>query len=229
MRTGLLVLAAAMTAATASSPMPALADPIDAGLFTNYTAGATGVNLVVCGHLPNSSGCYGSSNLGPFEQACAVLEGASTKSGNVITRPIYILDKRTAKTDHIILYVYTRTDTITDQANDQIQVSLTQSVPLGLTGGEQSRCSMAANDGFVYAATTADKTTAVVTKADLSVAHFGKFSGGAHVVSITADDRGYVDLHFTRGAYTIDPNGQEASAGGSPADQVGTRNAWVPR
>ena len=90
---------------------------LDAGLFAQYTASATGVQFTICGHTAQSSGCYGGGSMSPpFEQACAVLEGTPKQKGDKVTRDLYVLDKRTSKTDPAMLYVYTRVDTITNSS-----------------------------------------------------------------------------------------------------------------
>ena len=157
-----------------------------------------------------------------------MLEGAPKQKGDVITRAIYVLDKRNSKSAPIMINVYTRTDTITD-SYDTMQVSLTRQVPLGLTGGPKSKCSMAANGAFVYAATSVDTVAAAMDKTSYAVTQLGGFSPPATIVSITADDRGYVALHFTEGFYIYGPNGQLEEDGGGAADMVNTRNAWKPQ
>jgi hypothetical protein len=201
---------------------------LDATLFTTYSGGGASISYVVCGSLPQTSGCYGSGSLSPFEQACAVLEGKEKQKNNVITRAIYVLDKRTSASAPITLYVYTRTDTITD-TSDSIQVSLTKTVYLGINGGASANCSMAANKDFVYAATDADTVAAGMNKSTYAVSQLGGFSPPANIVSITTDDRGYVSLHFNGGFYVYGPDGSLQEDGGGAADMVGTHNAWVPK
>ena len=117
--------------AVVAASAPASAQKLDVGLFTTYSGGGTSISYVVCGSLPQSSGCYGSGTLSPFEQACAVLEGKAKQKNNVVTRAIYVLDRRTSPSAAITLSVYTRTDTIS-ASSDSIQVSLTKQVSLGL-------------------------------------------------------------------------------------------------
>src|SRR5262249_12091986 len=110
------LLACAWSGAAGAKPA------LDATLFAEYTASATGVQFTVCGATLNTSGCYGGGAMSPpFEQACAVLEGTPKTKNNVVRRDIYVLDKRTSKTDPAMLYIYTRSDTITD-SSDTVQV-----------------------------------------------------------------------------------------------------------
>jgi len=219
----------AVSLAVVAGSAPAFAKKLlDATLFTTYSGGGASISYVVCGSLPQSSGCYGSGSLSSFEQACAVLEGKEKQKNNVITRAIYVLDKRTSASAAITLYVYTRTDTITD-TSDSIQVSLTKTVSLGINGGASANCSMAANKDFVYAATDADTVAAGMNKSTYAVSQLGGFSPPANIVSITADDRGYVSLHFNGGFYVYGPDGNLQEDGGGAADMVGTHNAWVPK
>ncbi|HEX3945531.1 MAG TPA: hypothetical protein VHW69_15745 [Rhizomicrobium sp.] len=221
-------VAVSLAVVAVSGPASAKKQKLDAGLFTTYSGGGASISYVVCGSLPQSSGCYGSGSPSPFEQACAVLEGKAKQKNNVITRAIYVLDKRTSASAAITLSVYTRTDTITD-TSDSIQVSLTKTVSLGLNGGASSHCSMAANNDFVYAATDADTVAAGMNKSTYAVSELGGFSPPANIVSITTDDRGYVSLHFNGGFYVYGPDGSLQEDGGGAADMVGTHNAWVPK
>ena len=152
---------------------------------------------------------------------------ADPYKNNLVTRAIYVLDKRTGTNTPIQLYVYTRTDTLS-QSGDSIQVSLTKQVSLVLTGGFQTQCAMAANGVNVYAGTSADTVAASMDKKSYAVGSLGGFSPPANLVSITADDRGYVALHFTEGFYVVNPQGAGEEDGGGPADMVGTTNGWAP-
>lgn len=231
MKSKTVILTASVCGLALAAPVnPAFAKKtmLDAGLFTTYSSGGTSVNFVVCGSLPESEGCYGSGNLGNFEQACAVLEGTATQKGDVVSRDIYVLDKRTSKTAPVTLYVFHRTDTITNQSFDSIQVTQTHQISLNVKGGAKSNCSMAANDAFVYAATDADTVAIGIDKTSFTTGQLGGFSPPETVKSITADERGYVSLHFQDGFYVVGPNGVGEEDGGGAADMVGTRNAWKP-
>jgi hypothetical protein len=199
---------------------------IDSGIFTTYSAASDGasVSYVVCGSTKESEGCFGNGSLGPFEQACAVMEGTPPIARNVVTRAIYVLDKRTKKGQPVQLYVYTRTDKIT-AGDDTITVTPTQQVSLEITGGFASKCSMAANSAFVYAGTTASSGAAVIDKTAFTVTYGG---AGGNLVSITADDQGYVALHFDNGFYVVAPDGGTEEDGGGPADLANASNAWLP-
>jgi hypothetical protein len=198
---------------------------LDAGLVAEYTAGATSVQFTVCGHTAQTSGCYGGGTMSPpFEQACAVLEGKPRQKDDKVTRDLYVLDKRTLKTDPAMLYVYTRVDTISD-TYDSIQVTLKQQIPLAATGGTRSHCFMAANDAFVYAGTDASATLGVVDKKALTAS---PLNGGGLLSNLTADERGYIAMDF-QGTFAIfDPTGNGVESGGGLNYLVGTRNAWKP-
>ena len=108
--------------------VPLYAKPIDSTLFTTYTAGSTQVNLVVCGSLPQTEGCYGSASLGPFGRVGAMIEGSpvqSVKKGTV-TRYIYVVDVAAGSgANEVFLYVYKKVDTIT-QSDDTVSVTTCQ-------------------------------------------------------------------------------------------------------
>ena len=202
--------------------------PLDATLYTFYSGGGPYIQYSVCGSIPQSEGCYGGDRLEPFEQACAVLEGTPRRKGNVITRAIYVLDKRSSNIAPITLTIFARTDTITDQ-DDQIEVTLTKVVPLGLVGGRKATCSMAANDAFVYAATSADAALVTIDKTDLTATTLAQQDQSDTVVSITADDRGYVAVHYQHDFVVYNPNGIGQIGGGGAGDMVSTRNSWTPK
>jgi hypothetical protein len=198
------------------------------GLFATYSTSGDGtdVSFDVCGSTQQSNGCYGGATLGPFGHACGVIEGAPKTKGDVVTRDIYVLDKGSTGTSQAVLDVYKRTDTITDTF-DTVQVSLTQSVSLGLPGGPSTECSMAAGKAYVFAATTASTQAAAIDISSLAVSLVGGFSPPADVTSITADDRGYVSIQFTSGFYVFAPDGSGEEDGGGNAALVNTRNGWL--
>lgn len=219
--------AAALMAFAAGSAAAGQAPALDDGLFATFSASPTSVSFIVCGATGGTSGCYGSATMSPpFEQACGVLQGKPKTRGDVMTRAIYVLDKRTSNTDPLMLYVYERKDVI-GGGNDAVSVTLKHTVNLGLTGGTGSYCAMAGNDDYVYAATSVDQVVAGVGKSNYSVTDLGGFSPPATVTSITADDRGYVSLHFNEGFYVYDPHGNLQEDGGGAADFINQRNGWI--
>jgi hypothetical protein len=216
-------LALAGIGSTASADTTRGGSTLDSTLFATYTAQPDGasVQFTVCGSLPGSDGCYGSETLGPFEHACAVMEGVEKTKGDVVSRAIYVLDKRATKKAPLQLYVYERTDTI-NGAYDTVHVSLTKQVSLGITGGPSSRCTMAGNPGYVFAGTDASNAAAVIDKTTLAASESGGFGT---LVSVTADDHGFVAVHFADGFY-IAGGGEEG--GGLVAgyyNQVGSCGA----
>lgn len=217
------VLAAAFAGPAAAAQKPALDD----GLFATFSASPTSVSFSVCGSTGGTEGCYGGATLSPpFDQACGVLQGKPRTRGDVMTRDIYVLDKRTSATDHIMLYVFQRKDVIAN-GEDAVSATLKHTVDLGLTGGSSSYCALAGNDDYVYAATSVDEVVAGVNKKTLAVGDLGGFSPPATVTSITADDRGYVSLHFNEGFYVYDPHGNLQEDGGGAADFINQRNGWI--
>jgi len=222
MRCALFFLAALISA----TPVLARKAPLDQNLIANYTIDPTSVQFIVCGGVANTDGCFGSAGMNPFEQACAVLEGETSKNGDVLTRAIYVLDKRTSKDDPMILYVYSRQDTITD-TNDAVSVSLVATVPLGITGGKRAKCFMAGNSVAVYAGSDADTTAAILNKGAFTVTTVGDF-GPQHLHGIDADDRGWVSLHFESAFTSYNPNGVPEFEGGGIVEFVGTKNAVTP-
>ena len=212
--TGILLLAFAA---------PLSATSIDSTLFTNYTAGATQIDLVVCGSLQQSVGCYGSALLGPFGRVGAMIEGnpvQNVKKGTV-TRYIYIVDVAAGSgANEVALYIYKKVDTI-NQSDDTITVSLFKTVTLPLTGGAATVAYMAANPTFLYIGTNQDESAVQVTKKTLALTQIGEFSG-MNISAITADAYGYITLTWgtsggPSGFLSLAPNGSgEEDGGGAP-------------
>lgn len=192
---------------------------IDSTLFAEFTLTPTFVEFTVCGSLPQSEGCYTGGLMNPpFEQACAVLQGQAKTKGDVMKRDIYVLDKRTSPTDPALLYVYERQDTIT-QTFDTVTVTLVATVNLGITGGSNSHCAMAADKNYVYVGTNANPNAIRVSKADNSTLAFGISNSGG-VLSIVPDDRGYMVLNFS-GGFIVTYKGYTIMDGGGSYDLVG--------
>jgi hypothetical protein len=201
---------------------------LDDHLYTNYSHDETSISFVVCGFVVGGgSGCFGSGVLYTFEQACAVLEGTPKQKNNIITRAIYVLDKRTSDNAPITLTVFTRTDTFANGL-DSIAVAQTKQISLGITGGAKAACMMVANDAFVYAGTTADPGAVAIDKKSFALQPLGSSIMHSKLKSITADERGWVAIHFNEDYLLIDPAGGIEARGGGTYDMVGTRNAWKP-
>jgi hypothetical protein len=196
--------------------------PLDKTLYAEFTLNSTFVEFTVCGSLPQSEGCYDGGTMNPpFEQACAVLQGEPKTKGDVMTRDIYVLDKRTSPTAPALLYVFERQDTIT-QTFDTTTVTLVGTVNLGITGGSQAHCSMAADKKYVFVGTDANPNAIRVSKSDNSTLSFGISNQGG-VLNINADDRGYIALDFS-GGYLITYQGFTVIDGGGNYDLVGVDN-----
>ena len=198
----------------------------DARLSGSYSLmfNHTSVWLSVCGSTRDgSSGCWFNEPIGSsFDQACAILEGPPQIDGRIVTRLIYVLDRRTSDADPIQLYVFTRRDKV-QPGGDQVTVELTKQISLGRTGGAQSHCSMAANDKDVFAGTDASSPLRIL-KSNYHV--FGAYIGTT--LSITADERGYVAVSTTNGFVIYDPQGRQAPwEGGGRQDFADVHNAFV--
>jgi hypothetical protein len=222
-------IAAVLVCALMASAQASAAQ-IDSKLFAMFSLnGHASISFVVCGSLPETNGCYGSTNLRPpFEAACAVLQGTPNYNGDVVTRDIYVLDKRSSAKTAVQLYIYQRQDTITN-SSDAISVTLEHTIALPIKGGLNADCAMAGNNAAVYAGTTKDTVAVSIDKKTQVVKTLGGFSPPAKLLAITADDRGYIALHFAGGFYIIDPKGNGGGDGGGSASMINTRNGWVPK
>lgn len=229
MKINVATVFAVISSCAGMQPALAASSQIDAGLFATFSASQTSVSFVVCGSLPESEGCYGSATLSPFESVCAVLQGTPNyKTNGVVERDIYILDRRASKNASVLLYVYKRKDTISDGGYDSVSTMLARTVPLASEGGPNAKCSMAGNNAAIYAGTSKDTFANVIDKNTYVVTRYGGFSPPAHLHSITADERGYVAIHFDGGFYVVGPDGRGEEDGGGAADMINTRNGWIP-
>jgi hypothetical protein len=203
---------------------------IDSNLYATYTMGGnSSVSFIVCGSLPGSEGCYEGGTLDPpFEHACAVLEDSPHYNEDVVTRKVYVLDRRSSAKTAVELYVYERKDTISSTF-DTVSVKLKKTILLPINGGSGAKCAMAGNGAAVYAGTTKDTVAVSINKDTFEVNTVGGFSPPANLTGITADERGYVSIQFTEGFYLIGPDGGGVEDGGGAAAVVDNRNAWVPK
>src|SRR5208282_2817280 len=103
----------------------------DSTLFTTYEVNQslTQLSWTTCGSLPLTEGCYGSGTLGPFTDACAIVQSAPAPFNvNTVLRYIYVLDTGSSA-NAATLTVYKRTDTVSS-SDDLISVVTLAVVPL---------------------------------------------------------------------------------------------------
>jgi hypothetical protein len=223
--------------ASAQAEITADSTPIDGTLYATYSVSKnrTQVSMTVCGSLPDTEGCYGGADLGPFNSVGGVLEGlpSTNKTTNTVTRDIYVLDAAAGPNKvGVSLYVYSRTDIIS-ASTDSITVVLTDTVALPLIGGTSVKASMAANRGQLYIGTNKSPQAVAVVKKTLAFTQIGGFSPPMNVSSITADEYGFVTVTFgsfngTGGSYVYGPDGSFQGDGGGAAFTVGTAQAVRP-
>jgi hypothetical protein len=192
---------------------------LDRTLFTDYRVQDIYVNLTVCGSLGPGSGCYSGASLGPapgvgFDKVCGVLTSKPVVSGNVVSRDVYVLDKRANATDPAMLYVFSRTDTIANNY-DTMHATLRKAIPLGWTAGAKARCFMAGNATMVYAATGTSPNTVAIRRSDLATT---TLAGHGNVKAITADGNGHIAIRHATESEIIDPNGTTSPDSGDLGD-----------
>ena len=221
-------VAAALVCGTAGSASAHRAT-LDAGLSTLYSGpdDSSAVDIMVCGQLQQGGGCFAFTQLTGFQSACALVEGTPSQHGDVVTRDIYILDRRTTAGDPLQLFVYTRTDTIS-ATSDTVSITLVNQISLGIRGAPKAKCWLAANDNFLYAASNRDRPAVAIAKGTLAVTTVGKFSPAEHVRAITADDRGYVTVAFDTASFEFDQSGAQISFGGDHQVLANTHNSIRP-
>ena len=225
--------ALAGAAANAAPRYPALAaaaTTIPITVISNYqfeTASETNPafnDLVFsdCGSTPTSSGCFGSSTLGPFGNIGAVLGGVITWRDDTLSQHIYVLDAAAgARHTEVVLYDYLKTD-VYDPTSGNVVASakLVNSASLPLTGRSDTRSWLAGSGDFLFAGTSASTVAAVIQTGTLVSSGYGGFSPPVGVGSITVDDYGYVSLVFAQasnpdsGFYLLNKDGEGEEDGG---------------
>jgi hypothetical protein len=206
-------------AATGSSATPQARRTDFTRLFTNYFfgTGATSVNLVVCGAVDGSSGCYGSADLGPFGHVGAVIEGKpKPRRGNIQVRDLYVVDDAAGHGTDVTLDVYQETITA-EPPFATVSVTQTNTIALPLKGGTGAKTYMAADNVYLFIGTNQSPFAVVVDKYNLAFGEIPGFSPPANVSAITANDNGYVVVTFgNEGFYAYGPAGEFEEDGGGP-------------
>jgi hypothetical protein len=219
----LFLVATAPCAAEARAPL------INANLYTTYQFASNNQALswVTCGATQGSEGCFGSGEISPFDNICAVLEGSAKIKGDTVTQDIYIFDKVTGKSPSLYLDVYKKTDVITE-SYDTTTFTQTQHVNLQLPASGKAACYAAAGPVAIYAATSTSQTAVQISKTTFGVFSVGGFSPPETVTGIQADSRGYVSINFTGGFYLFGPTGAGEEDGGGNALLLNETSALVP-
>ena len=175
-----------------------------------------------CGSTPMSSGCFGSSTLGPFGNIGAVLGGAITWRNDTLSQHIYVLDAAAGpKHTEVMLYDYLKTDVYYPATGNAVaSAKLVNSATLPLTGGSKTRSWLGGSGNNLYAGTSASTVAAVIQTDTLASSSYGGFSPPVAVGSITVNDYGYVSLVFAHatnwvsGFYLLNKDGQGEEDGG---------------
>lgn len=205
----------------------AAADAPDANLVTTYalSADATRVGWTTCGHTAGSSGCYGSGNLGRFHRMCAMLQGAPSINGNLVSRQIFVLDSGADPSVGPRLSVYQRRDRVGDVlVSSAVGLKARIDLPMLKPGAP---CFMAANDVTIYVGTGGSTNAVAIDRATQAVTAIPGFSPPMKVTGITADARGYVSVQFENGYYLYNPAGYMMQDGGGAALVLGQTSATL--
>ena len=225
-----ILLAAAVTvtvpAHAQGSPTPIT---IDQSLYTTYQVFGNSISLSVCGSTPESEGCYGGGELGPFGKIGAILVTKPVlEDTDVVARDIYVLDTAAGKTHvGVRLDVYTEKQVVSSGGFDTVTVALKKAVPLSLQGGSGTTASMAANNLFLFVGTNQSPNAIKVERSTLETTSVGGFSPPANVTSITADDHNYVTVTFGNGFYVFNQAGETVEDGGGSPFMVDDKNAVI--
>jgi hypothetical protein len=179
--------------------VPALSASLNENIATSYTALDTSINWQTAGVTSQSSG-----TLGPFNSACAIVEGTPTTKGDVLTRSVYVMDAGNGDANTVVLYIYTRTDTITSSGgvtSDVETIVPHRTVVLSLTSQVGSACYMAANDTGIFAGTSSNNQAAIVNKKTFAQTTIQSYvtDTSDSVTAITASGGGIVFVTFGTG------------------------------
>lgn len=175
-----------------------------------------------CGSTPTTSGCFGSSTLGPFGNIGAVLGGVITWRADTLRQHIYVLDAA-AGPHHteVVLYDYLKTDVYDPNSGNVVaSAKLVNSATVPLTGRSKTRAWLAGSGDFLYAGTSASTVAAVIQTGTLASSSYGGFSPPVAVGSITVNNYGYVSLVFGQAAnpvsgfYLLNKDGEGEEDGG---------------
>lgn len=215
--------AALAAVAVACSVTPALAGKTapDDGLYSMYNVQPDGsfVLMSVCGDFGCESGFDHS-----FEHVCAMIESAPAVKDGVMTRDIFILDKRNSAASEMTLTVYHRVDTLHDGDRD-LEITLTHTIPLGITGGPNAKCKMVENPKFVYLGTDLSDHAVRIDKKKFKASQ----AALGPTTLLAADSRGYVSISDNGGGgfVILDPRGGPVVSGGGVQTQVGDQTATL--
>jgi hypothetical protein len=191
---------ALLAASGALVTAPARSAALDEYIVTSYTALVTSINWQTAGPINFPS----SGTLGPFDRACAILEGKPHTQGDVMTRSVYVLDAGNGDPSTVVLHIYTRTDTITSSggvASDVETIVPRRTVVLSLTSQAGAVCYMAANDTSVFASTGANNQASIINKKTFAETIIQSYvtTTDSPVTQITAADQGIVFVTFGTG------------------------------
>ena len=155
-------VSALLIAGGAMVTAPAHSAALDENIATSYTALGTSINWQNDGTNTPQSG-----TLGPFNRACAILEGKPGTNGDVMTRTVYVLDAGNGAANTVVLNIYSRTDTITSSGgvtSDVETIVPRRHVVLSLTSQAGAACYMAANGTSVFAGTSVNYQASIIDK-----------------------------------------------------------------
>ena len=205
----------------------------DSTLYTQYFTlqPPTQIHWVTCGSTQQSEGCYGSGTLGPFANACSIVQSVPVPiSSNTVIRYIYVLDSGSTA-GGAVLTAYKRVDVISP-TYDTTTITTAATVPLtALVGGTGVSCMLAQNPTNVYASTSQSTSAVAINKTSYSATSLSGFDGV--VSSISADSYGFVTINQVAGQgvhgfFVVGPDGSEQEDGGGDYFMINPINGMIP-
>lgn len=212
-------LAAAVVVCAADSASAGKPDDGYYSLYDDTDGDGAFVNMSIC----TTGGCeFGFT--GAFEHVCAILETVPEVKDNVMSRDIFVLDKRSSNTHPMTLTVYHRVDTATG-SGDAWEVTLTHTISLDITGGPKAKCKMVENPKYVYLGTDLSSHAVSVDRKKFKTSE----AAGGPTTLLSVDSRGYITISDTAsgGFKLLDPKGGQLLSGGGAPYEVGDQTATL--
>ena len=174
----LALLAVTCAAAHAATPAPSAQVAVAAAtpyFYSTYQRYGANILWITCGRDTNSSGCYGSGDLGPFGRPCAL----AGDGPNVV-----VADASPANPQQTLLYFYTRVE------SNRPTATLVRTVPVAIPASATATCHLAVRGNLAWFGTSASPT---FYKVDLGtgIATAGSTCGG-NTSEITVSDKAVV-------------------------------------
>ena len=192
--------------------------------ITTYQFSANAIGWTTCGVTNAAAGCFGSGELDGFGNVCAIMESASSTSGEKTKRDLYVIDSDYDQKGSLALVVLRM---VVTESSSRIATRFTKlkMIPLPLTGGASAGCIAASNAQSLVVGTKTSTNAVAVSLKDFLVKTLPGFSPAQALSSIVSNPDGYISVNHTNGFYLYGPNGSIGLTGTGPSFVLPGRNA----